>query len=979
MLKKILQLLADANNDKRLASFVPRLQAAQKKLETATTGSDAIDSVEAEAKALLEEIEQTLTQTSPDLKQAAFNSISKLIGHTPVGTGAGVSLGGGDATLTGPGEKPKVAPKIQPLTKEEQQLEAKSKQITRTVVSDYDSRVSGFKGHNGAAVKRAEEAKAEFDHLQETLDSKKKDFDKLRLATQTAEKKIDSGEYGAAYKAYNDVLEEARLKSKELVELAKAAFNEVEEEKDKKGPADSLFDDFLAFRKRAKNLEAADAWRKEQNPDDPLAITALNALDKDIATLLKTPLTEKCKTPEDLLKEVEAKMTEAESLRKPDTEEQAATTAGQAAEVDKVVTEIERRILYCKDQLEGKAAQKAREELDKKYLDGDELKPDVIANDLQAIGKGSTAALKSTFDDLRYGRSSLTGAQIKKLYGEIIDKVLNNQAMLTDVSNDPELCGDLIMMAEKQGNLKADVLKSLGTKTSPVAQRVLLEKTKGPVGDGATSRWMWDAVELEDWNAKDKGIGAQVYNSLWNNGDYDQICKVIEKGVNPGQAHSLGQDTGRGSGKKEGIWSGFIQPMEHLLGNYVRKVHQLEEDPNAFSGDDLKKVQGAQKVLKALEGKSSILTDYKEIRDSKAMEAFNDKPGTIWGFEDVRLPYVQAAREKDKGNQPLRMWELWKAVEKALNQNGYDELLQNPDEAIKKFVEEGKKAVALEIKDSHAYPNLKLDEFLKEFELQATAYLKHVSEQIPKGQFDTAEISGMDPGKLMGGLGCKAGLWWAKESKPAKPVYYVIDGINLDEATDYKAWKNAKIKANLEQGGSKHFEVITFAEIREILKKWKDLKNTVVFIEKGNIVAESRVLEWREMMLEKDKDAGKRPAPPPERFKGKLEALGGDVWTKIQGEPYDAMKVTVKVDSLIRVAKMAKKDVLPKYLEQKCELLVRYKVLPQELAAAAKQVQEAKSDDKLRPAKVNFESLVRKTPPILQEPLLKWLGSVKIG
>src|SRR6185369_2325829 len=255
-----------------------------------------------------------------------------------------------------------------------------------------------------------------------------------------------------------------------------------------------------------------------------------------------------------------------------------------------------------------------------------------------------------------------------------------------------------------------DVLKSLGTKTSPVAQRVLLEKTKGPVGDGATSRWMWDAVELEDWNAKDKGIGAQVYNSLWNNGDYDQICKVIEKGVNPGQAHSLGQDTGRGSGKKEGIWSGFIQPMEHLLGNYVRKVHQLEEDPDAFSGDDLKKVQGAQKVLNALKGKSSILTDYKEIRDSKAMEAFNDKPGTIWGFEDVRLPYVQAAREKDKGNQPLRMWELWKAVEKALNQNGYDELLQNPDEAIKKFVEEGKKAVALEIKDSHAYPNLKLDD-----------------------------------------------------------------------------------------------------------------------------------------------------------------------------------------------------------------------------------------------------------------------------
>src|SRR5215471_16056324 len=94
MLEKIVKLLEDAKQDRRLSPFVSRLQATQKKLETAKAGSDDLTSAEAEATALLEEIEKTLGQPLQDAKQAAFNDISKLIGHTPVGSAEGISVGG---------------------------------------------------------------------------------------------------------------------------------------------------------------------------------------------------------------------------------------------------------------------------------------------------------------------------------------------------------------------------------------------------------------------------------------------------------------------------------------------------------------------------------------------------------------------------------------------------------------------------------------------------------------------------------------------------------------------------------------------------------------------------------------------------------------------------------------------------------------------------------------------------------------------
>ena len=58
-----------------------------------------------------------------------------------------------------------------------------------------------------------------------------------------------------------------------------------------------------------------------------------------------------------------------------------------------------------------------------------------------------------------------------------------------------------------------------------------------------------------------------------------------------------------------------------------------------------------------------------------------------------------------------------------------------------------------------------------------------------------SDVAGIQSDKLMGGLACKAGLWWAKSR--GKPVYYCLDGINMDDVTNYKKVKNKAIEVFL--------------------------------------------------------------------------------------------------------------------------------------------------------------------------------------
>lgn len=1015
MLDRINALLKAAGHDKRLLPYVMRLQAARKALLAAEKVPNP--AAQTSAQRLLDSIDEELGGDPLTPQQASFNAISAEVGHTPNGVATGSPVGdlGGASTASQPAADPQpmaqtAVPRMVPITIGEKELTASAIETGKKYPKEYDAASIHFRESALDSVERAKAARQAFDRLFKSMEEVQKAFLKLRLSVDLAVREEETGDYGVAIAGYRQALQECRTQGELMVKLAHQAWDEIKSGRTQEGQKDNLFDDFNNHRADARELAARLEWLDRQDRRDPDRALKFASLERDLAEILKSEHSRHLKTAQALLEDLQARLAAAQAKRKPGDDTEAMGDALAAAALVGVARQLTGRLNAVAGELEGEAAQAARARRDQKYLQAGKLKGDAIAADLEAVGRGDTRAMKGAFDDLRFGRTSLSGEQISQLYGEIIDKVLRQPAQLAILAQDPVLCGDIILMAEKQGQLDDAVLQQLGANASAVATRVLLEKTRDGVEPGKTTDWMWDAVTKEDWNAKDKGVSAQVFNSLWNQGDFDQICKLIAKDANPGQAHSLGQDTGRGSGKREGVWSGFIQPLEHLLGNYIRKVHELESGSGTFEPDMLKKVQGAQKVLKALATKgTAILTDYKDILGSKALEMFNARPGTIWGFEDVRLPYVQAAREvgpaqdprqaQDQGqdqdgdptrkpakaahgNQPLRMWELWKAVEQALNEGGYDELLKDPEAAIPRFVNKGKAAVAAEIKDSHAYPNVDIDAFLAEFEQQAGGYLKHLAGRVPSGQFDTAEASGMDPGKFMGGLGCKAGLWWAKESD--KPVYYCIDGINLDEATDYKAWKNAKIRAHLEDGGSKHFEVITFAEIREILKNWKELESTVFFIEKGQPIDKARVGDWIARMQASDSKAGKRPAPAPEKFRAKLEALGGSVWKNIEADAadadtrHDAMKLAVKADALLRVARMARKDVLPRFLDGKAELLRDYGVIPAELAQASKDVLAARSAEALAQAQAGFEAHVRDLPAHLRDGLRGWAASIRV-
>ncbi|MDU9006762.1 hypothetical protein [Sedimentitalea todarodis] len=622
-------------------------------------------------------------------------------------------------------------------------------------------------------------------------------------------------------------------------------------------------------------------------------------------------------------------------------------------------------------------------ERNKRYLDGDELKDGIVANDLHALRKGDLKSIKQTFRDLD-GKTSLSKIQITEIREEIVKTVLMVPDCCRELAKNPKLCGEMIAMAQGMGMLTPGILKSLGDQTEDVACSIVFQRSSVKLDQKVSSgggkgfseadlnEWLIDIIPKDTWNDKKTGLGARVINNLWNAGDFDLLCTLITKDVDPSLPFSLPLVTSRGT--QEGVWSGFVQPVEHLLGNYVKLVAQFKKDPKQFDPEMQKKLAGAQKVLETLDEQgTNILTDFDEIMKCEAIAAFKKQPGTVWGFEDVRLPYVQAARESKKGDEPLRMIELWTAIEEVLKEEGYDRLLIDPDKTIPEIVATGvagaKEKTAEKKKE---YEGADLDEFLKNFEEQATAYLTHLANQIPKGQYETAEQSGMDMGKLMGGLACNAGLWWALENK--KPVYYCLDGLNMDEALDYKAFKNARIKAHFE-GGPKHAEVITLGEIREILKNWSSMKDIVFFIERGSVMKDvSRVEKWIETMKRNDEEAGKRPAPVSTTFKPKLDDIGVEgLWEAIEDHPYEAMKVTVKFVTLEkRVAKMANLDILPLYLEKKCQFLIDFKIIPANMAEVCKDYLEKVKRNDGTESQSDMNAVIKALPESLQAEISGW-------
>ena len=495
-----------------------------------------------------------------------------------------------------------------------------------------------------------------------------------------------------------------------------------------------------------------------------------------------------------------------------------------------------------------------------------------------------------------------------------------------------------------------------------------------------------------------KGLGPRVCAALWQNGAYDQLCELIKHGVDTSLAANVGVKV-----KGPGIYSGFIQPIQHVIQGQLRDIDKLGTDEAKQWPEDRKsKAEGAKKIFRTLEKqkKAVTLTKWSDVEKSDMIEKFEKNPGTIWGFENIRMPYVQAAHGTKQGAQPLRMMELWEAVTNILSvPSAYNKLIDDPKNAVDEFIDAGVKEIEGKIeehrqlvKDNKDDPDYKfadiadMKEFIDNFKRDAKAFLLEFAAQMPKGTLVRPSLdekgkqrvhqemidgrpkysnvylldeAGIVPGKFMGGLACKAGLWWAKKEK--KPVYYCLDGINMDDVTNYKKVRNKAIEDFIngggKQGGGKgHEEVITLVELREILKHWDGpdgLEDTVKFVLKGKTLTgdelKNKVKAWQEAMEKANKGAGRTPAPDFNTFANELNKIDPGLIAKLGKETdakkanMDARDIVKKYGYLVKVAKTRPHIVL-KYIMSKCQVLIEYGLISEGLPDACRQLNEAEEN-----------------------------------
>ena len=538
-------------------------------------------------------------------------------------------------------------------------------------------------------------------------------------------------------------------------------------------------------------------------------------------------------------------------------------------------------------------------------------KDDILADALLALSKrplptDKTAEKKAKEQALAFTNmaKSMDPAEFAKLAKKILNSNEGKQALV----DNPKLGGALFSSIDPDALQDFDFDVAFpNAKDDILGEALLTLSQKKPVTNDGDSKppanldpklfkLLATTVDAKVWNDKTatagvrKGLGARVSMELWNAGGYEQVCDLIKHGVDTSLPTRVTEDV---KGDREGFYSGFVQPTQHIISKYLRDVGRLEANDPSLEGVAKTKAEGAKKIFAALdskekqvEGTAKTLNKWSEVKGSEMIKAFEEKPGTIWGFEDVRMPYVQAGHESDKGSRPLRMWELWDAL--GVNAKSYGELLQDPEGFANKKVQEAAQTIKNKESKRVKYADIKdLDAFVEEFKKEAKAVLLEFAAQLPKGTLaDISKEAGFEEEKFLGGLACKAGLWWAKEQK--EPVYYCLDGVDMKDVIDYKKLKNAAIDDFLAgQSKKKHDEVITMVEIREILKNWDDLKfknekgedeDVVKLVVKGKILTgddlKDKVKQWKEDMEKVNKAKENRtPAPDFKTFTNELNKI----------------------------------------------------------------------------------------------------------
>ena len=616
----------------------------------------------------------------------------------------------------------------------------------------------------------------------------------------------------------------------------------------------------------------------------------------------------------------------------------------------------------------------------------------------------------TVFKDLTSDRlSAAEKAQVEPLLTGLLKRVADDSgAALWLKDNSPEIFVELVSAANKltvAGKLAAADLRKLYEGLDETLQaKLLVANADRPAAqlDTDFGAWIWNTTTKGIWTKKEAGIAAQVYNALWNAPNYPDKYETIAKLVSRGgtsQAFDLGRDLGRG--KREGEWSGFIQPLEHLLGNYVKSVH--DQTRGVPGKGDPEKIDGAARILKAIAetyaqrgdkagAYTPVLTDYERILKSEWLTAFEKSPGTIWGFEDVRLPYVQAGHDATFNSNPvgkrvLRMMELWDAVNLAIGPAAYSELLSDPGRSIDSFIKVAQEGIKTDTAGGKV-GSLKDDaDFMANWKEQVESYLRFLSGRTPKARFDLDELRGKEMGKSMGALACKAGLHWAK--KRNEKLYYVLDGINMDDALDYRGYATAQINAWLQrkaptgqEASKRHVPVITFHEIREILKNWGELKDTVVFVRQGKIQTgpefESELKAWVDRVKQKGPE---RLYPAlsdfPQRFKTELKELVGShgVAQLAKAEPKTALHLLSEARMLKYALSMPETAVTASVLKNNVASLEKVGAISNTLSPSVDVITDrTKPADEQMQAVENFRRALENMPSeSLKRALSDWL------
>lgn len=506
---------------------------------------------------------------------------------------------------------------------------------------------------------------------------------------------------------------------------------------------------------------------------------------------------------------------------------------------------------------------------------------------------------------------------------------------------------------------------------------------------------------------KTDGLSAKVFNMLWRDRRYDVINQLIAMGADTNQAaiYPAGPNAING----EGLYSGYVQPLVHLLGNYVRRASLADPPPRIRMPGEVEsstesrlrmetaKVDGARRILAALKGKGdvAVLTEYNEIKDTLVLRMQKAMPGTFWGFEHVRMPYVEAAHELPGGKTPLRMMELWEAVTQVLEADGYVGLFRDPANTIEKCIREAKISItSKEAGKPDDDQRRDSEEYFKQFEVQAREYLTFLSKGSVRARHETAELSGRNEQKVMGAMACKAGLWWALESEKRgnlQPIYYILDGLDINDVINYKSFKTKQINSVVDQrypsGVERTYgpkekppqfdEVITLAEMREILKNWDELSSVVVFIEKGLPLSNlGRVQQWIDDMKASDVLAETRRSAPVGKFEKLLLQIAPDLVGSTDGAV--VRKVVAAADSVRIAAGSPHPEVLVETLKE-ARILDMQKVLPPVFAETFEALLAATLPEHKAELAGQLKAGLAKIEPYLGDPLLRAVEKAEKG